>query len=115
MLTVVWTHDLEPVTIIDLPAFALEYLRKGARWNIPVPITMPALGVWAVEDIAKLEPIRVCTLTGEVLQRGPHRTVMAFVDEWNEANALALRPDYLAGQLRDMRELMDRYAPGALR
>lgn len=106
MKTVVWTEDLEPATIIDLPMFAIQLLkRSNFRWRIQVPKPFK-FARYSPEDasIFMSQPMEVCEIWGEVIRRGQHETLFAFVDEWNEGNALALQPEYLAGQIADLRK-----------
>ena len=97
MKVVIYTEELEPITVVDLPMWAIDAMKDGRKITIPV---------W------NLEPFRT-PIQGEPLEvEFPH--VVVWAERWerngriahiiltnHEVLALKLRSDVLPGQLAE--------------
>ena len=97
MNAVLYTTQLEPITVVDIPMFLWDMLAKGETVQLevfePVSFVDPA----SVPLEGKRRLVRVF---GEKLRRGRHETLMLFTRD--EENALALPADFLVGQRHEL-------------
>jgi hypothetical protein len=104
MNIVLYTDELEPITILDLPMYAIDYLKEGRHWNIACPIEPQV-------RLASVEPnyctFKKVTIWAEQFRKGNNRTWMLFTTD--EENALLLKSSTLPGQDKEWKE---RYREG---
>ena len=98
MKTVLYSTDYEPITIIDLPLWLLEKLERdgGAKLAVQKPITLEQL---QSPSIPESVPHDILTLYCDKL-RWRDGNLKAIVITPDEELALALRPEWLPGQLQ---------------
>lgn len=94
-------RDLEPITVIELPDWAVEMLRRHDRiaLNVAEPLTAGALF-----DPSTLR-FRVVKIWAEQLRMGHNKTLMVFTND--DETALLLEAAFLPGQQRDVRARVD--------
>lgn len=99
---VLYTNDMEPVTVVSLPAWAWERLGRGdvIRLEAMEPLRPGALYG------ADWPRLRVVAIRGEVIVMRGKRSLMLFVDD--EESALLLKSEFLPGQRREVCHLRDR-------
>lgn len=91
---VLYTRDLEPITVIDVPPRLWHLLTEVGRARLHVPAKLdlrPAAG-----EIERTTECRIIELYAERFRYRGVETLMLFVDD--EELALALRPSFLPGQ-----------------
>lgn len=112
MLAVLYTHQLEPITVVDIPMWAWERLSRGdcVRLHVPEPVRINPMSRW---DSLTYQP-RVVEIFGDKLRRGEHETLMLFTGD--EESALLLKADFLPGQRGEaQRRERGAFAAGVLR
>lgn len=93
MRTVIYTRDFEPITIIDLPMWAIDQLHQ--RRTLWVEVMLPPRWTATLESI-KPEILAVC-LTAQRL-RWIDMTTKYVIVAPDETAALKLKPSWLPGQ-----------------
>lgn len=97
MNIVLYTRDMEPITVIDLPMWALEH---GERLGfVRLAMMDPPLGfMGSGEPIAAIESLkrRTVTLEFQPIRLHDKRSWLITVDD--EVLALNLKPSWLPGQ-----------------
>lgn len=95
MQAVLYTHQLEPITVVDLPMWLWDRLGRGeAIWlAVHEPISYLAL---AEQAPAECQKVRTVAISGEKLRRRGHEALMLFTHD--EENALRLQAEFLPGQ-----------------
>jgi hypothetical protein len=94
MNVVLYTTDLEPITILDLPVWLLEQLeRQGA---VRIAVLKPPRFVHSGESVTFDMPETV-TVYAERLRWRDNTTKLMLITPDDEL-ALTLRPDWLPGQ-----------------
>lgn len=102
MKAVLYAHDMEPITILSLEPWTVEYLARHGQVRLivcdPREFRMPM-----PEDEANAT-IQTWTvrITVDTLIRGRQRTMMLFTED--EEAALLLKSAFLPGQTRALRE-----------
>ena len=95
MNVVLYTTDLEPITILDLPVWLLEQLeRQGA---IRVAVLMPPRWIDAETPVADTGGMPTVTIYCEKLRWRDSTTKIILVTP-DEELALVLKPEWLPGQ-----------------
>jgi hypothetical protein len=98
MHAVLYTHQLEPITVVDIPMFLWDRLARGE--TIMLAVMEPVLlRPYTAEEIGPA-PRRVA-IFGERHRRGDHETLMLFTRD--EENALMLKAEFLPGQRGEVR------------
>ena len=109
MNAVLYTQDMEPITVIDLPMWSWDRLRAGGHVVVaaPLPVTL-------VTPTSENPPFfRTVTITAERLCRRGHETLMLFTSD--EESALLLKADFLPGQRASVQRLKrDSFAAGVV-
>lgn len=103
MKAVLYTSDMEPITIVDLPGFAFDMLRGRGQvvMNVMDPVCKWFVGTpidssdESARHFARLEVKRV-RITAEPLVRRGQRSLMLFTED--DENALLLKAAFLPGQ-----------------
>lgn len=91
--TVLYTTALEPITVIDVPQWALDRMKHGEQIVFPV---WEDITSFRLEPIDCFLPLRTVTVWAERFRCKGASTVMLFTDD--DECALALRSDLLPGQ-----------------
>ena len=94
MHAVLYTHQLEPITVIDIPMWLWDRLGRGEviRLAVQEPISfLPA----SAPPPAEIRT-RVVSIFGEKFRRREHEALMLFTAD--EENALLLLAEFLPGQ-----------------
>ena len=97
MNIVLYTHDFEPITVVDLPLWLLETLERDGAVKVAVkrPITPDFIEKVAVGSIEGPE-----TVTIEVKKlRWYDGSIKAIYVTKDEVLSLVLKPEWLPGQL----------------
>lgn len=97
--TVIYTPDLEPITIIDVPMWALKRMKAGE------PIVFPAweeVSFRRPTEPPSFEPIRTVCIWAEPFVRGDTKSVILFTKQYELA--LLLRSSVLPGQRKTYEE-----------
>ncbi len=104
MLTVLYTNDLEPITVLDVPQGAWDRLLRGQRLRIPV------MGPISICKIGPVEPtkssFRCVELWTERFRRNGADHNFLFTND--DESALLLRSEFLAGQRRELQSREDK-------
>lgn len=95
---VLYTHDLEPITVLQLTPQARSYLLETGQVALAVrePFT------WDGREHAMCRTVRI---TAEVFCRRRQRSLMLFTED--EEAALLLQAAFLPGQQRELNERRD--------
>lgn len=111
MRTVLYTHDLIPITVLDLPAKAMRLIEERGYVRCealePMPLT--------VDESRRPYPprLRVVTITAERFCRGRTEAWMLFTHD--EESAMRLKAAFLPGQTGEVRAREQRaFAQGLL-
>lgn len=99
MYAVLYTQQLEPITVILLRPYLWRMLLSGQRVRLPIvsPVTIESM-----RNPLSVVPLRCAEIWGEPLRRRDHEALMVFCDD--EELALALRSDLLPGQRKDQQD-----------
>lgn len=99
MNVVLYTLDLEVITVINLPHEAMQFFRDGKHWRVAVvdPMSAKSLASYALCDTMKIVTIRA-----EEIRRRGKSGWMLFTDD--DECALMLGSSMLPGQIKDFRE-----------
>lgn len=104
MRAVLYTHDMEPITVIELQPWAWQYLRE--QRSVRLAVHRPAeTAAWNpdAENVPQFDmSMWIVHITAEVLVRGKHTSLMLFTHD--EEAALLLKSELLPGQLRDVQD-----------
>ena len=93
MKAVLYTTQLEAITVVDIPMFLWDMLSMGMRVKLPVflpPAMVPTSRRAASVSIA-------VEVFAEPLRRKNHETLIIFTH--NEEDALLLKSSFLTGQI----------------
>jgi len=102
MRTVLYTHDLEPITILELEEWKMRMLEERGRVELAVMKPM-SVAAWNPSVVPEPEPIwRVC-ITAERFHSNGQIHMMLFTH--NEEHALLLKSAFLPGQRWALKEL----------
>jgi hypothetical protein len=100
MRTVLYAHDMEPITVLELTPWAADFLAK--RGEVRLAIQRPV----AVHVMPPIEPPDFRSwqvlLTAEWFVRRGERHMFVFTSD--EENAMLLRAAFLPGQRGELRE-----------
>lgn len=92
MNVVLYTRDLEPITVVDIPVDAIRFAQKRGR------LVLAVMDPIAFDQKARDLPVRLRTVGLEFvpLRYRDAEGWLALVDD--ETNALAIEPGWLPGQ-----------------
>lgn len=96
---VIYTNDMEPITVIELPSVARALLMSQGRVHLAVPVTPDS---WESQNAAMLNYPQV-TLYVESMFR--HGKVHKMVFTHDEESALLLKAAFLPGQQGELGEV----------
>lgn len=94
MNVVLYTHDFEPITVIDLPLWLLEQMERVG--SVRVAVLEPPRVAKATEPVTDYQP-KIVTIYCEKLRWKDGKTKPILVTS-DEELALMLRPEWLPGQ-----------------
>ena len=100
MRTVLYAYDLEPITIIDVPHGAMDYLRKHGIVKIDVP--MYPITTFQLSAPIQTE-FKLVTIRAEKFVFGNQETMMLFTHD--EETALQMKATFLPGQLSAIQDM----------
>jgi hypothetical protein len=97
MNIVLYTHDFEPITVIDLPMWLLEALERDGTIKVAVkrPITPDFVAKVAVGSVEGPETV---TIEAKRLRWSDGDTKIIYVTK-DDVLALTLKPTWLPGQI----------------
>jgi hypothetical protein len=98
MNAVLYTHQLEPITVVDIPMWLWERLAQGQTIRLAV---MEPLSLVPNDRPPTYSQPKMVEIFGESIRRREHETLMLFTAD--EENALLLRADFLPGQRGEVR------------
>jgi hypothetical protein len=98
MNAVLYTNQLEPITVVDIPMWAWKWLAQGKCICLDVP--EPPRFADCIFPPVCFQPKSV-VIFGELIRRREDETLMLFTAD--EENALLLRAAFLPGQLGAVR------------
>lgn len=87
-------RDVEPITVVSLPQWAMDRLKDGEPILVPVPQRLTPVP-WGTYP-AMIEPLRVATIWAESFYRNREIAWLIFTD--SDELALELQSDVLPGQ-----------------
>ena len=100
MRAVLYTHDMIPITVLDVPPMYHAYLQENRQLILAI---RPDFKFTDHEDaIAMHISLRTVTITAEWFHRRGERHLMLFTQD--EESALLLQASFLPGQTREVRE-----------
>lgn len=103
MAYVLYTEDLEPITIVDLHPDFYNFLIAGNRARLPVPA--PFVKIFSQEmDINAYKLMTVTVYAEKFIRRGVE-TYILFVTPDSETAALLLRATFLPGQRSELNRI----------
>lgn len=94
MHAVLYTQQMEPITVVDLPIWIWDRLWRGDM--IQLEVREPFNFMAATEPLPVTYCPRRVAIFGERLRRREHEALMLFTSD--EENALALQAEFLPGQ-----------------
>lgn len=97
MHAVLYTNQLEPITVVDISMDLWALLERGDHVLLRVDVPLKFNSHRSIEDF--LAPPMVAVFADRI-RRGEHETLMIFTDD--EELALLLRADLLPGQHREV-------------
>ena len=100
MNVVLYTEDLEAITVIDLPHEAMQFFRDGKHWRVAVvdPMSAKSLASYAPCE----DKMKIVTIWAEEIRRKGKTGWILFTED--EEFALMLKSSALPGQIKDYRE-----------
>jgi hypothetical protein len=110
MRTVIYTNDLEPITVVDLSAFAVRHLEKCRTVRLFV---MNPVVFYEDSDAISIPSGKTVTLYAERFVRNGTSNWLMFTND--EESALLLKCAFLAGQQSELNNReRDAFAEGFL-
>lgn len=97
MRAVLYTHDMEPITVLHLDAFQEKFLRQNGSVNVEV---LEPVNYRAPLDATTKVHFKIVRITNERLIRRGREHMMLFTQ--NEEDAMLLRSVFLPGQQREV-------------
>lgn len=100
MRVVLYAHDMEPITVLELSSWAYDFLQKHGRVTLAVPQEVK----YHPPEELKIDICRIWTvdITAEILTRNGERHMMLFTH--NEEQALLIKAGFLPGQRSTLRD-----------
>lgn len=100
MRVVLYAHDMEPITVLELSSWAYDFLQE--RGQVSLAVIPPVKYVPPTEldlDVCKIWQVHI---TAEILHRHGERHLMLFTHD--EEQALMLKSAFLPGQRSTLQE-----------
>ncbi|MCW5597657.1 MAG: hypothetical protein KIT80_23425 [Chitinophagaceae bacterium] len=106
-------QDMEPITVIELSEFAVDYLNKYKRVTLPVIVPMKPSFIDDGDPTINGDVINQVNIYAETLIRKGQKYMILFTQD--EESALLLKSCFLPGQRSELNEEMANfYAKGVL-
>lgn len=104
MKAVLYTHDLIPITVLDLDPWMVQYLDQNRQF---VLAAYPPFKVDAPSDdeLARMT-LHTVRITADLIRRGSYEAYMLFTHD--EESALILKSAFLPGQLSTINDIKER-------
>jgi hypothetical protein len=99
MHAVLYTHQLEPITVVDIPMWLWERLAQGQTIRLAV---MESPSLVPTDSPPDYRPLKMVEIFGERIRRRGHETLMLFTAD--EENAMLLKAEFLPGQRGELRD-----------
>ena len=96
---VLYTDDLEPITVLELPTLVRDHLERHGVVRLPI---MEPPNYVGAPGVPCAEPVRVVEVWAERFVRKGQSHLMLFTR--NDENALLLRSAFLPGQRRELND-----------
>ena len=110
MRVVLYTNDMEPITVIDLSGTAVRYLHTYNHVRLPV---MEPISLTPTNGVGFIHQFKTVDIYAERLRRKDVETLMLFTND--EENALLLKSTFLAGQQSEINRIKNQsFARGFL-
>ena len=110
MRVVLYTNDMEPITVIDLSKTAARYLHQYNHVRLPV---IEPISLISTNDDKVIQHFKTVDIYAERLRRKGAETLMLFTND--EENALLLKSIFLAGQQSEINNIKNQsFARGFL-
>ena len=112
MQVVLYTSDMQPITVLDLHLSAIEFIRRNGLMRFAVP--SPPLVIPFTGNIPVFDSLRTVTIFMDILynSRGMPYEILYSHDE---ESALIMKSAFLPGQLHAMQDREKRaYCKGIL-
>lgn len=112
MRTVLYAHDMEPITILELEAWKVRFLEE--RGFVELPVIKPMdVKPWDSSVVPEPSFMWIVRITAERFHRNGQRHLMLFTH--NEEHSLLLKSAFLPGQRWALKELAaEEFASGFL-
>lgn len=103
MNVVIYTLDLEPITVVDLPMWMLDHIERNGAVKVAVkrPITADFVERVAVGTVEGPE----CVTIQQARLRWPDGSIKSILVTKDEELALTLKPEWLPGQRLQVQNL----------
>lgn len=101
MRVVLYADDMEPITVIDLPAMAEKYLNKHGMVKLAVMLP-PLISFLAASQTPIRDNCKTVTIFAEQFVRNGRKHMMLFTRD--EESALLLKCTFLPGQQAGLQE-----------
>lgn len=102
MKAVLYTTQLEPITVLDVPMFLWQRLEKREVIRLPVLSPVETQVVYQSPS-NQTQEFHMVEIFAEKFRRYEHEALMLFT--YNEEYALRLQASFLAGQLQEVQDL----------
>ncbi len=100
MRTVIYTHDMEPITVVELRSWQIEYLERHGVVTLAV---MPDPARWmSTDELLTATPMPYVHVAAKWFRHNGERHMLLFTRQ--EETAMALESEFLPGQRRKLRE-----------
>jgi hypothetical protein len=97
MEIVLYTDDMEPITVIDIP---VEYHKLALNGRFVIPLIEPMSAVWDPDAMPAYLPMKTVNVWAEQFTRQGRTHLFFFTHD--EEFALALKAEMLAGQRKEL-------------
>ncbi len=96
MNVVIYTLDLEPITVVDLPMWMLDHIERSGAVKVAVkrPVTKELIERVAIGTVEGPE----CVTIQQARLRWPDGSIKSILVTKDEELALTLKPEWLPGQ-----------------
>ncbi len=99
MRTVLYTNDMEPITVLELRPWQVEHLERHRMVTLAV---MPEANWMRAGESLSPKTLPYVRITAEWFRRGNQQIMLLFTR--HEENAMLLDSEFLPGQRRLLRE-----------
>lgn len=97
MRVVIYAHDFEPITVVELPILAVEHLKRQGRVALAIQVRVDWANLKPGEKISAEAGPRKILLNAERISVAGNDNLIIFTKD--EVDALLLKAAFLPGQL----------------